>query len=1139
MNEKLEKAVAVYRKLGYEETDHEKIGALGTGSAEDKKIAKEGLRSGEWWEFRKIGENTYGSVNIVGVDPDKLAIFAIKAGVDAKRAANVLGKNGEVALAVIAERGEKYASDFIASACTSSRRPFEHDPTVFGALCVHLIHWLDLRIPETIDYIKDWASYAARAFGIIEPGRFDRDGGFAPSKELIESRFKEHIEVGIAVNAPATGPFSKVFVRGVQEGLLAKGEALSLAFLALDKAVRPGDRKEWIAVLEMLGVGEADILDRAESLIPLLAFGETPITEKFAPILIRQASDESLAEVLINAFAAKSKKIKQMILKTALDRKAPKENQELGEWLMLIRDTEDKSISKLAEQLMLKWDIAITESVPEEVAPRGLWQQTPKLWEVPRFELGEITPEHLTELAAEISNRKADIQDVVLERFLGVAHALAHKDPKEAKLCLAGVSDRDPYILKNLKNWAKDQQSNFDNMKWAFEHFFPSRNILISCSIDKLPAILSIPSYEDLSIDLSDLADRLMQYEETQFTHVFEPDLHLALTRLDLQSATKEALNKIKKVKLFIVLQDGKKLTDEKKKPLMVGDVILAYLDDPYVELPYDLSEPCYWDAKIDIPHSLRHFPNRFRYNRGDFFSIFPLWGDFALTSVRRDTEVYHGQGLVLRQVARRKKAFDKGTAMNFLAVQSYLSDANAEDVILATTEAWERGLLIPGVADVAYLDWGGGQIANLSSLAKALEQVGEDGILSVVWPVLDDLIAESLKAPRMIAGTADLAKLMEKYLDEVFFAIQNKVGDKEVLELEGIRALAARSGSSAAIAAAKEIVKRAENFMRVHLGEEVSATGTSEGLPKDGKASRSIKAKTSDFSVDAEDPGIPVPQVPFDEVWQPLAEPKPMIDDKVTVTVEVLEVDMSVKPFVFSLKLPEDEQHEYKAVVHWVYSLDTEGQIAVREVSANTPNSADYLKKNGKELWLHWDKRKKMIVKSLYRNWVENKEGPLPKAHETPLSLAFLTIIVGLLAQDGDMIYTAPRLARRFIQRGDLSQEVVRHAMQTLLQNEAVSPAKLVRVLEKEPDLLSVLWVMLSECIRVGGEKTQKDGKIPTWVNRVLEICIYHGRYLKEAMKRCLIPADAWEGLQEIVDCKAKSAAKQKAERFMRFLRM
>lgn len=219
----------------------------------------------------------------------------------------------------------------------------------------------------------------------------------------------------------------------------------------------------------------------------------------------------------------------------------------LGEWLALIRDTEDRTIAKLADQLIAKWNIAVAESTGEEFAPRGLWQKTPKLWQVPRFEPGEISADHLTDLVGEISNRKADVQDVVLERFLGVAHALAHKDPKEAKLCLVGINDRDPYILRNLKIWAKDQPNDLGKMKWAFANLLPSRNILISCSIEKLPAILSMPSYEDLSIDLSDLADCLMKYKQEQFTHVLEPDLYLALTRLDVESATKEVLEKIKK----------------------------------------------------------------------------------------------------------------------------------------------------------------------------------------------------------------------------------------------------------------------------------------------------------------------------------------------------------------------------------------------------------------------------------------------------------------------------------------------------------------------------------------------------------------------------------------------------------------
>ena len=75
---KLEKAVEIYRTLGYEETDFEDILTLGIGSSEEQKIAREGLKSGEWLEIKQLSENSYGFVPVVDVDLGKLAIFAIR-----------------------------------------------------------------------------------------------------------------------------------------------------------------------------------------------------------------------------------------------------------------------------------------------------------------------------------------------------------------------------------------------------------------------------------------------------------------------------------------------------------------------------------------------------------------------------------------------------------------------------------------------------------------------------------------------------------------------------------------------------------------------------------------------------------------------------------------------------------------------------------------------------------------------------------------------------------------------------------------------------------------------------------------------------------------------------------------------------
>ena len=110
---------------------------------------------------------------------------------------------------------------------------------------------------------------------------------------------------------------------------------------------------------------------------------------------------------------------------------------------------------------------------------------------------------------------------------------------------------------------------------------------------------------------------------------------------------------------------------------------------------------------------------------------------------------------------------------------------------------------------------------------------------------------------------------------------------------------------------------------------------------------------------------------------------------------------------------------------------------------------------------------------------------------------------------------------------------------MRALLLHEEISPAKLVRIVERENKLLSICYVMLIECIKYAGEMVAGNKKPPVWVNRVLDICIYYVDYLREAAKRGYISAEdaKWKGLLEIANSTAKSAAVKKAKILVKLL--
>ena len=1122
MASKLERAVEIYRSLGYEETAYENILSLGIGTKEEQGIARDGLKSGEWVQVKQLSENSYGFVPVIDVDLKKLAVFAVRIGVEAKRAANVIGRGDEISLQAIMARGENYAIHFISAVESGNRRAWEHSLSVLGMLCLKLLHRMNLPIPESVEYMKDWAAASAVILlGAKKDYLFD--DSFTLEKEEILRRFVEHIEKGISLNMPATGPFPDLLFFGVEKHLLGKEAAKEYIFDALYIAKRPGDRKAWVELLDKLGWTEKDIVDRAENLIPLLGFGESPLIERFAPVLIENISEELLYPVLISCTSAKVKKTKKMLLHSVLKREKPKSANDFVEWLSLYLQDEDKSIAGLAEKLALSWEIALEQEESTKEL-RGLWRESPKLWEVPRFSLGEETAESLTDMVALLSDRKECVEDLLFEQFLALANHIAYKNPEEAKISLAGIPNSDSGTLWTLGRWARGietkpveesrqrfWQGEKEIVKIEYRELLTMRRELLFRTMGQWPCLLSTPSFEDLSISIEDFLERLSLYQAEKFSYVSEPDLQLALTRLDMETFSKEDrscyTDKLKEIDFKIQLPSGEFLQDEEGKDILLGELIEAYLHDPYVEPDFFPGETPYWKVELKMPESLKALPYRLSYSHNVLFSIFPNWGDYSLTAVHRDFEVYHGQGIILRQLARRRKPLSKGALMNWIAVFGRLSDENAEDALKANREAWERGLLLPGLADISYLDWSGGELSNLANLAAAMDFMANEGMLSLVWKAACDTVEQSLKMPRILAGTAEIVKFLRDYLDEVVLAVEKNLAPKEALEMKPIRILAGKSGSSKAVSYAKEILEK---------------LGTIENTSK----SKTIASVETPAPAD------------FEKVWLPLPEGKSLLEDHVTFRVKGLELRKNEKVFQFDVDLPEDSDCSYQVVIAgWLYGLAHEGQVSGKKVDRRGDRNGKMTEEEN-VAWLHYDSAQKKIVVSEFRNWRGGNKSPL-EGEATPYSKLFLSFAVALLAQDGESIYGAKSLFKELVQSGTLSLKTLREITRLLLSYEEISPAKLVRIAEKERELLSICWGMLWECIKDAGAKTAETGKPPAWINRILDICIYYGVYLREAAKRGYISKEdaLWPGLLEMANCGAKSTAVKKAKELAEIL--
>ena len=1165
MASKLERAVEIYRSLGYEETAYEDILSLGIGTKEEQEIARDGLKSGEWVQIKQLSENSYGFAPVVDVDLKKLAVFAVRIGVEAKRAANVIGRGDEIALQAIMDRGENYAIQFISAAESGNRRAWEHSLSVLGMLCLKLLHRMNLPIPESVEYMKDWAA-ASSVILLGAKKDYLFDDSFTLEKEEILRRFIEHIEKGISLNMPGTGPFPNLLFFGVENHLLSKEAAKEYIFDALYIAKRPGDRKAWVELLDKIGCTEKDFMDRAENLIPLLGLGESPLLERFAPVLIENISEELLYPVLISCTSAKVKKTKKMLLNSVLKREKPKSANDFVEWISLYLQDEDKSIAGLAEKLALSWGLALEQEESTKEL-RGLWRESPKLWEVPRFSLGEGTAESLTDMVALLSNRKDCVEDLLFEQFLALANQIAYKNPEEAKISLAGISNGDSGILWTLGRWARGieikpveesrqrfWQGEKEIVKIEYRELLTMRRELLFRTIGQWPCLLSTPSFEDLSISIEDFLERLSLYRAEKFTYVSEPDLQLALTRLDMETFSKEdrskckeerskCVEKLQELDLKIQLPSGEFLQDEEGKDILLGELIAAYLQDPYVEPVFFPGETPYWKVELKMPESLKALPYRLSYSHNALFSIFPNWGDYSLTAVHRDFEVYHGQGIILRQLARRRKPLSKGALMNWIAVFGKPSDENAEDALKANKEAWERGLLLPGLADISYLDWSGGELSNLANLAVAMDFMANEGMLSLVWKAACDTVEQALKMPRILAGTAEIVKFLRDYLDDTIFAVEKKLASKEALEMKAIRILAGKSGSSKAVSYAKEILEKLDSTETEQIQSTKNIGFREKFNLKDGAALNDNRSpRENQGTIEHTSPCKTIASVEtpadFEKVWLPLPEGKALLEDHATFRVKGLELRKNEKVFQFDLYLPEDSDCSYQVVIAgWLYGLVHEGQVSGKKVDRRGDRNGKMIEEEN-EVWLHYDNEKGKIVVSEFRNWRGGNKAPL-EGEATPYSKLFLSFAVALLAQDGDSIYGAKSLFKELVQTGTLSLKTLREITRLLLSYEEISPAKLVRIVEKERELLSICWGMLWECIEDAGAKTVETGKPPLWINRILDLCIYYGAYLREAAKRGNISKEdaLWPGLLEIVNCGAKSTAVKKARELTEIL--
>ncbi|KIP52434.1 DUF7824 domain-containing protein [Leucobacter komagatae] len=674
----------------------------------------------------------------------------------------------------------------------------------------------------------------------------------------------------------------------------------------------------------------------------------------------------------------------------------------------------------------------------------------------------------------------------------------------------------------------------------------PARDAAVLQRLGEVPVLLSTPTWEDMRIDPADLLDRLARYSAGGFA-ASEADLFLALLRTDLTRVTGEHLAAFAELLVPVLTQAGTAM------PTPAGPAIARYVADPLVPPARVLDRTRHWWAPtpLKLPESLTEFPPRLKLDTP--YSGLEL-GALAAGGVAGGAEggsdagaelaleIAHsddaGLGLQLRQLARSATPLSPGLAMNLIGAQRGFHERAVHDGALAITEAWERGILLPGVADTRLLDWRETP-GKLAALAAACVALAEDGMLAVVWPLLDDLVRVSLASTRRLAGTAELVEAIGELLPAVTDAVGRGVAPGSARALPGTRALAAAGGSSRAVQLARAVVGALPDEAAARAAEGATAGGATSGEAA-AEAAPGAAAPGAPPQAEAATAALPgaalpdaalldmvLPDAEFAHFWPDGRGTAPAVDDGATVraswhdpkaSTRLLEIELEFAPE--RLADPAAGPRRFRTRTSWFYDLEREGQCGMSEI-----HTADDAADPVADAWLRWDVEAGGVRVAEHRNWRDAKNGPLRHDGQVPpLTVGMLAVLIGSLNHDNAHGYTLLAAVRNDL----FGAAGVRLAVARLLESTDYSPVKLAGIIEAEPDAIATLWPALVESIRVATSASAP----PRWLNRVLDAALLRAQVLRAAAERGLIPADAaaWPGLADLAGRKGSQAALRKA---------
>lgn len=1094
-HKELPQAVALFHELGWTNAQPKDTPSLSVGSNKQQAAAKRGLSSGEW-SVTDYGPDGNPAGDLGGISPYMMQLFALRLGVSPKRVITLFRRHGHspdyrLIAELVALNGKDYAERFIREALRY--RDFDgmeadsEDEFTFSVFFLVTQHFPDLGIPTHINYAEAWALCAAKNMGVRGTTIRAPKNQLPQWKELLPT-FAEHFDLCTQEGAQMWNAFGYVIVEAVTRDLITRDTAVALAIRGLDAATRPKQRLRMVSMLcEDLHLTDNDIVAHREAIGGIVAGADPKLVNVLGLRLIGCVPAEELGAAVLPMLYVTTLKGQRDVL-TVIKKRTdiPADGRTvLAQRVSELAASSDKKVADIAAGLVAQWGVDVVASTSDE-GKLYPWNPTPKLWELPRFVRMEPTYDALIEAltnsdyAREDSFGDAPMDLVTTESeqcVVAYAH-LAFEDPEAAK--------RVKKVIGNHKLFALNMRTDVENFVFDGRphHVLWRRDYYLEWVMGKVPCIVSEPSYVDLSIDFEDLLHRLEAYNQ-HGASILCADLMVALTRLNLDGLDISAAAKRARGYSVPVIHTFSQPTER-----TAGEILADYLTDPFrvPQLVKDSESGCYSgiysSEKVETPTSLVRFPHDIT-QESKWCDINPAaaprWGDAVWTRLRhspraKDTD----QGLLARQVARSATPLGPATAMNLIGLARPTKKGGINLAYQAISDAWARGLLLPGVADPQYLDWHWDVTKNFAGMAAVALDLADMGMLAVAWPLLDAMLGHSTKPT---TKTAELAQAMADLASSVAHAIEEGAAPATAANVSNLRRFAAMKGSNKTSVAAR-------------VAMEILPPCTTEDSAVDSSGNSSAPEAVAPPTVGLSGWELPAPEFIDDSLDQFFLAHAHSSPSAITVGLR-----SSTYP---SLSFEADLWDFDSYPSHGFYRVEC----------YRGEESRGYF-----HMW--WDGDSWVLDHQPAQRWRYNSS-PLPMFTSTAY------ILFGMM-HSGSRAKNALWYMERFLINRMFCAQVVARSIHALLQEELWAPTQALKLLQAK-DSLPVLWPLLTESLAKAATDSQQQHPPAKWLGKVLDAIIEDSAVLKAATEAGFIPETSWNPLKIIAGQKKKTAVVAKA---------